>query len=142
MAEKIRLYNKTKMNIGIKTPNNMFGINIRPGSFTIVDEDDVDYLMSTTTLLSKGWLQVDEKKKGEVLERMGIDEAEAPAFLPDEEIMKKLNANGRTLEKWLNGIDDPMQLDRIATIALGMNLSLNKVKILQAKIPGRDLIDE
>jgi hypothetical protein len=130
------------MNIGIKTPNNMFGINIRPGSFTIVDEDDVDYLMSTTTLLSKGWLQVEEKKKTEVLEKMGIDETETSAFMSDEEIMKKLNSNGRTLEKWLNDITDPMQLDRIANLAVGMNLSMNKIKILQAKIPGRDLMDE
>jgi len=120
----------------------MFGINIRPGSFTIVDEDDVDYLMSTTTLLSKGWLQVEEKKKTEVLEKMGIDETETSAFMSDEEIMKKLNSNGRTLEKWLNDITDPMQLDRIANLAVGMNLSMNKIKILQAKIPGRDLMDE
>ena len=141
MGEKLRLYNKTKCNIGIKTPSNQIGVNIRPGSFALVDDIDIEYLMSTCTLLQRGLLQVEEKKKEEVLGMMGIDESESSAFMSDEEIQKKLNSNGKTLEKWLDTIDDPMQLDRVADIAVGMNLSLNKIKILQAKLPQRDLME-
>lgn len=142
MGEKLRLYNKTKFNIGIKTPTNQIGLNIRPNSFTLVDEVDIEYLMSTCTLLQRGLLQVEEKKKEEVLGMMGIDEREASAFMSDEEIQKKLSANGKTMEKWLNTITDPMQLDRIADIAVGMNLSLSKIRILQEKLPNRDLMEE
>ena len=74
MSEKIRIYNKTKFNIGIKTPTNDIGINIRPGSFTVLSEDEIDYVMSTCTLLQCGWLQVEEKAKEDTLAKLGIDE--------------------------------------------------------------------
>ena len=142
MTDKIRLYNRTKMNIGIKTATNPLGINIRPGSFTLVDQNDLDFLIGTTTLLSSGWLQAEGPEREEILEKIGIEPAEESAFMSDEEIRKKLNANGKTLEKWLDGITDPIQLDRIADMAMEMNLSVSKIKILQAKIPYRDLMEE
>lgn len=142
MSEKIKVYNKMKFNIGIKTPENQNGINIRPGSFTVLDENDIEYLMSTCTLLQRGWLQVEEKHEPEVLEKLGIEKAEAAAFMTDEEIQKKLGGNIKAMEKWLNGIDDPVELNRIADIAVEQNLSLGKIKLIQAKVPNRDLSDE
>lgn len=141
MGEKLRLYNKTKFNIGIVTPTNQLGINIRPGSFTLVDENDIEYLMSTCTLLQRGWLQVEEKKKEEVLGMMGIDAHETSAFMSDAEIQKKLSGTAKNLEKWLDTVTDQMQLDRIADVAIGMNLSMSKIKILQERIPSRDLME-
>lgn len=142
MSEKIKVYNKMKFNIGIKTPENQLGINIRPGSFTVLDESDIEYLMSTCTLLQRGWLQVEEKHEPEVLEKLGIEKAEAAAFMTDEEIQKKLGGNIKAMEKWLNGINDPVELNRIADIAVEQNLSLGKIKLIQAKVPNRDLSDE
>lgn len=142
MSEKIRIYNKTKFNIGIKTPTNDIGINIRPGSFTVLSEDEIDYVMSTCTLLQCGWLQVEEKAKEDTLAKLGIDEKEEAAFMDDEEIKKKLNGSVKTLEKWLATVQDPMELDRIADIAVEQNLSMAKIKLIQAKIPNRDLMDE
>ena len=142
MSEKIKVYNKMKFNIGIKTPENQNGINIRPGSFTVLDENDIEYLMSTCTLLQLGWLQVEEKHEPEVLEKLGIEKAESAAFMTDEEIQKKLGGNIKAMEKWLNGINDPVELNRIADIAVEQNLSLGKIKLIQAKVPNRDLSDE
>ena len=142
MSEKIRIYNKTKFNIGIKTPANMMGVNIRPGSFTVVEESDIDYLMSTCNLLQKGLLQVEEKAKEDTLAKMGIDENEHAAFMNDEDIKKKLGGSAKNLEKWIADVEDPIELNRIADMAKELNLSLSKLKIIQDKVPQRDLMSE
>ena len=139
---KIRIYNRTQFNIGIKTPTNDIGINIRPGSFTLLSEEEIDYVMSTSTLLQSGWLQVEEKAKEETLAKMGIDEKEAAAFMDDEEIKKKLNGNAKSIEKWLATVEDPIEIDRITNIAVSMNLSISKMKLIQSKNPHRDLMEE
>ena len=139
MEKNIRLEKTQTFGIGILTTEIPHGINVRPGSFTMVSEDDIAYLMSTCSLLQKGWLQVhQENKKQEVLAQLGIDPADEPAFMSEEEIRKKLNGNANTLKKWLDGIDDAVILDRIGEIAKSMNLNINKVRLLEAKMPYKE----
>ena len=47
MSERIRLRNPQKFNVGIITPDKPHGLNIAPGAFTIVTQDDLDNLMGT-----------------------------------------------------------------------------------------------
>lgn len=142
MSEKIRLTNVMKFDIGIALPEKPLGINIRPGAFAMVTADDKDYLISTCDLIQKGYLQVDNEHKEEVLEEVGIDAKENAAFMTDEEITEKLKGTVRNMQTWINGVDDPIILDRIGKIAKEMELSVSKAKILHAKIPGLNLTEE
>lgn len=141
MSERIRLRNPQTFNVGIITPDKPYGINIAPGGFTIVNQDELDYLMSSSQLLQKGVLQVEGEKKEEALEAMGIDAENNANFMSDEDIRKKLSGNANQLKKWLESTEaEPYVLGRIVEIARGMNLSANKLQVLQAKIPDAEFL--
>jgi hypothetical protein len=140
MNEKIRLRNPHKFNVGIITVDKPYGLNIAPGSFTIVSKDDVDFLMATSTLLQKGILRVEGEQKEEVLEQMGVKEEDNANFMSDEDIKKKLSGNANQLRKWLDGDIEPYVFEKIAEIADGMNLNANKLQVLKEKIPNHDFL--
>lgn len=141
MSERIRLRNPHKFNVGIITPDKPHGLNIAPGAFTIVTQDDVDYLMGTSSLLQKGVLIVEGEKQAEVLETLGVSKENNANFMSDEDIKKKLTMNANALKKWLDTVEaEPYVLEKIAEIASGMNLSMNKVQILQDRIPNFEFI--
>lgn len=141
MSERIRLRNPHKFNVGIITPDKPHGLNIAPGAFTIVTQDDVDYLMGTSSLLQKGVLIVEGEKQAEVFETLGVSKENNANFMSDEDIKKKLSGNANQLRKWLESAEaEPYVLDRIADIAKDMNLSMNKLQVLQNKIPGADFL--
>lgn len=140
MNEKIRLRNPHKFNVGIITVDKPYGLNIAPGSFTIVSKDDVDFLMATSTLLQKGILRIEGEQKEEVLEQMGVKEEDNANFMSDEDIKKKLSGNANQLRKWLDGDIEPYVFEKIAEIADGMNLNANKLQVLKEKIPNHDFL--
>lgn len=141
MSERIRLRNPQTFNVGIITPDKPYGINIAPGGFTIVNQDELDYLMSSSRLLQKGVLQVEGEKKEEALEAMGINAENNANFMSDEDIRKKLSGNANQLKKWLESTEaEPYVLGRIVEIARGMNLSANKLQVLKAKIPDAEFL--
>ena len=88
--------------MGIITPDKPHGLNIAPGAFTIVSQDDLDYLMGTSQLLRKGVLQVDGEKSEEVIGNLGIEKENNANFMSDEDIKKKLSMNANQLKKWLD----------------------------------------
>ena len=119
MSDRIRLRNPQKFNVGIITPDKPYGQNIAPGAFTIVTQDDIDYLMGSSKLLQKGILN----------------------FMSDEDIRKKLGMNCNALKKWLDTTEaEPYVLQKIAEIASTMNLSMNKVQLLQERVPNFEFI--
>ena len=143
MNERIRLRNPQKFNVGIVTPDKPYGQNIPAGGFTIINQDELDYLMGNSKLLKNGVLQVEGEKREETLEVMGIDKENNANFMSDEDIKKKLQMNANQLKKWLNSTDaEPYVLERVAEIAKGMNLSANKLQVLQAKIPNFNFLEE
>ena len=143
MSEKMRLNNPNKFAVGIITPEKEYGVNILPGAFTMVTQDEVDYLMATSTLLQEGKLVLAGEKQKQLADVMGIKMEDNANFMTDEEIKKKLNANANTLRKWLNsGEIHPYVLERIATLAKDMNLSLNKIQVLQEKLPDFDFMSK
>lgn len=136
MNERIRLKNPQKFAVGIITPDKPFGVNIAPGAFTIVNQDELDYIMGTSTILQTGVLQVEGEKKAETLETMGIIPENNANFMSDEDIRKKLSMNANQLRKWLDSTEaEPYVLNRIAEIASEMNLNMNKIQVLKDKIP-------
>ena len=141
MNERIRLRNPQKFNVGIVTPDKPHGLNIAPGAFTIVTQDDLDYLMSTSHLLQKGVLRVEGEKKEEVLESLGVNTEDNANFMSDEDIRKKLSGNLNTLRKWLDVTEaEPYVMNKIAEIASTMNLSMNKLQLLQERVPNFEFI--
>lgn len=141
MSERIRLRNPQKFNVGIITPDKPHGLNIAPGAFTIVTQDDVDYLMGTSSLLQKGVLIVEGEKQAEVLETLGVSKENNANFMSDEDIKKKLSMNANQLKKWLDSTEaEPYVLNRIAEIASEMNLNMNKLQVLKDKIPNFEFI--
>lgn len=143
MNERIRLRNPQKFNVGIVTPDKPYGQNIPAGGFTIINQDELDYLMGNSTLLKNGVLQVEGEKREETLEVMGIDKENNANFMSDDDIKKKLQMNANQLKKWLNSTEaEPYVLERVAEIAKGMNLSANKLQVLQAKIPNFNFLEE
>ena len=141
MNERIRLRNPQKFNVGIITPDKQYGQNIAPGGFTIINQDELDYLMGNSKLLQKGILQVEGEQRDETLEIMGVNKENNANFMSDEDIKKKLQMNANQLKKWLESTEaEPYVLKRVAEIAKGMNLNANKLQVLQAKVPGFDFI--
>lgn len=141
MEERIRLYNPHKFNVGIITPDKEHGINIAPGAFAIVNRDELDYLIATTSLMRDGVLRVTEENKEHVEDMLGMKTEDNANFMSDEDIKKKLSGNVNQIKKWLNSDDiQPYVLEKIADIAKGMNLSMNKIQVLKEKIPKYDFL--
>jgi len=63
MEDKIMLRNPQKFDVGIVTLEKPLGVNIKAGSFALVNENELNYLASISDLLQKGVLQVDDKHK-------------------------------------------------------------------------------
>lgn len=141
MAEKIKLWNPQKFDVGIITPENKLGINIQAGSFALVSEDDIAYLATISDVFRKGILKVEEKNL-DVMQGVGIDQQNDPHFISNEEIQKKLSGTAKKIKEWLGTIDEAYILDRIYDVAMGMNLSLDKIKILKEKMPNKEFIND
>lgn len=140
MEDKIILRNPQKFDIGIITLEKPLGVNIKAGSFALVSESELNYLASTSNLLQKGLLQVDDKHKEQMLE-LGINPDEDVNFVTNEEIQKKLSGTGKKLREWLATIEEGHTLDRVYDVAQGMNLNMDKVKILKEKMPDKEFLD-
>lgn len=139
MDEKILLRNPQKFDVGIVTLEKPLGMNIRAGSFVMVNQNELSYLASTSTLLQDGILTVDEKQIP-ALQEVGIDPTTDPNFIKDDEIKKKLSGTTKKLREWLATVELGHILDRVYDIAMTMNLSVDKVKVLQEKMPDKEFV--
>lgn len=142
MAEKIRVINPQKFDVGVITQDKPIGMNIKAGGFIMLTQDDIDYIMSISTLFQRGFLRIEETKAVEIMESVGIDVNTDPNFIDDEDIRKKLNGTAKNIEKWLNDIREEYILDRIFDVAKDMNLNMSKIKVLQAKMPSKNFLDD
>lgn len=137
---KIKVWNKQKFNVGVKTYGHPLGINIPAGSFVPMEEDEVAQLISTCSLFQRGILSVEEEHKS-VMEDGGIFVEDLPNCVTDDEILKKLGGTARKLEDWLKTITEGYVLERVYDIAKGMNLPASKLRVLQEKMPERDFLN-
>lgn len=138
---KFKVFNNNKFDIGVLLLNQPFTANVRAGSFILMDDDDVAYNISMNTLFQRGLLRIDSKDS-EALINNGIDVNENVNFCNDDDIRKVLAGSQKKLEEWLDNVNEGYILDRVYDIALESNLSLNKLKVLQKKMPDRDFINE
>ena len=141
MEDKIILRNPQKFDVGIITMAKPMGVNIKAGSFCLVNQDELNYLASICTLLQDGILTVD-KEHVEAMKEIGIDPENDPNFISDEEIRKKLGGTTKKLREWLATVEKGHILDHIYDIAVNMNLSADKLKVLMEKMPEKDFLGE
>lgn len=142
MATKnIRLYNPQKFDVGVKLLDNDRGVNVRAGGFIQISEDDIAYINSISSVLRRGMLRI-EKEKEILMQEVGIDTDSDPNFITDEEIQKKLGMSAKKIDEWLTTVEEEYIKERIFNIAIGMNLTMSKIKVLQAAMPNRTFIEE
>lgn len=142
MADKIRVINPQKFDVGVITQDKPIGLNIKAGGFVMLTQDDIDYIMSISSLFQRGFLRIEETKAAEIFESVGIDIKNDPNFIDDEDIRKKLGGTAKSIEKWLSTVNEEHILDRVFDVAQDMNLSMSKIKVLQAKMPNRNFLGD
>lgn len=138
---KVRVDNPQKFDVGVKTLNMPMGMNIKAGSFAMLEDNDVEYIMSISNLFQRGIIRLHDGN-AEALEAVGVDVKDNGDFADDAEIRKRLGSTVAAMKKWLDTVKEPYMFDRIYEAAKEMNLPLNKLKLLQEKIPGKRFLDE
>lgn len=141
-----RVYNKCKYDIGVVGQNGI-GRNIKAGSFQMLSADDIAFIESncaTTKFFSQRMLvPVDDNNNEIQLDKLHIpQDPDLVVHLNDEEIIAALKGSAKKLEEWLKKIDDPAELHAIYKVATEMDLPASKLKVLNAKIPNKDWLDE
>lgn len=145
MAPKFRVYNRCKYDIGVTTVDGR-QYNIRPNSFTLLTMDDIEFIESICRekkFFGSGMLEVvDASGKKPSLEQINIVPDEEHRVLTDDEITAALKKSLKAFTEWIDGIDDPVELHAIYTVATTMDLPASKLKVLNAKMPNKDWLDE
>ena len=134
---KVKVYNRNKFDIGIKLINPMREQNIKAGSFTILDEDDVYYLDTICTLFKRGMLVIESV---EVKTNLNMVE-ENPNVVNEEEMLKILKGNFLKMKKDLEKITEPHTKDFIYQLARKHSGELNGSKLkLLSEFCGRPIL--
>lgn len=102
--------------------------------------DDIEYVMSQSNLFQKGYLR--EEVGSNIVAEAGIDVVNDPNFLDDEALRKKLAMSAKKLGEWLDTVDSEHTLDRIYDIAIAMDLPMTKLRIMNKKMPHRNILGE
>lgn len=125
---KVKVYNDNKHNVGVRLENGTQR-NIAPGSFALLNEDDVAFIMSTSSLFRNHHLSIKDK---EVIEELGVTPDEV-SFDSDEEILAKLKKSSLpVLKKYLAGITEPHLRQRVvALVKANDDLPASKVKAVE-----------
>ena len=140
MEDKIILRNPQKFDVGIVTLEKPQGVSVKAGSFVVVNQNELNYLASICTLLQDGILMVDEDHADGFMQQLGVDPATDTHFMKDEDIRKKLGGTVKKMKEWLETVEAGHVLDRIYDIAVTMNLSADKLKVLAEKMPDKEFI--
>ena len=147
----LRVLNKCKHDIGVTLMNGST-VNIPAGKFVAMTANDVLFIenacrrrkvFSAHMLVA---LANDGSNKELSLEDLGAytDEyvEENQRHYSDEEIETQLKKPYKAFEAWVKKIEDPVEIDAIIAVAKKYDLAASKMKVLQARVPNRDLLTE
>lgn len=144
MSEKIKVYNRAKFDVGVRTITG-FEYNIRPGSFIPLEVMDVEKLAAETKLFSSGILRVDENHR-EIEPDIGVIAEDNPNFMTDDDMHKILEKKGavgtKELKALLEEAKTPFLKQRIFDMAKDLDLPASKMKIIEEAIPELFMIEE
>ena len=140
-----RVYNRCNYDIGITLPSGQQPV-IRHGSFLPMTVNDILYFESVSRkkpFSSKQLVAVSDENKDLTLEDIGgYTDTYAEMHYDNEAISANLKKSAKQIEKWLEDINDPIEIHGIIEVAKALDLPASKMKILRAKAPNADLFDE
>ena len=140
-----RIYNNTNYDIGITLSTGQQRI-IRAGTpLPYIPAEEIIYVESNARckpFSSKILLIKDTNDKEQTLEDIGgfTDPYAEQHFSPDE-IAAQLEKSAKSIANWIKEIEDPIELDAIRDMAEKMDLPASKLKVIQAKIPNRNMLE-
>jgi hypothetical protein len=143
---RYRVKNMCRYDIGVQTTNGL-RLMIAAGSFQLMTADDIAYVESICTVnkfFSKRMLVPYDSMGNEVpLDKLGMYVSEDEIqHMDDTTITTMLKQSPKKIEAWLADINDPAELDAISAVAKTMDLTASKLKVINAKMPHNDILDD
>ena len=145
---RIRVVNKCNYDIGISLMTGQ-SVNLRPGSPIVMTVNDIMYVESICAkkkFFSSGMICMYDNDNGEqlTLEKIGgYTDSYTEKHYDNDEINANLRKSVKAFGEWLKPIEDPSELHAIWDIARTMDdLPASKLKLLKAKLPQKDLLED
>ena len=138
--ELLKVYNDKDFDGAVSVMNRPVASILVPAhSFVYLTRDEIAYNINMNTIFQSGLLRVE--CEDDILASNGIIVEDNPNFATKEDIQKILNGPQKKLESWLGTVHEARVMDEVFEIAKEMNLSLSKLKILQAAMPDKTFIE-
>lgn len=141
----LRVYNKCRYDIGITLSSGQKPI-IRSNSFLPMTVNDILYLESIARgrkpFSSNELTIVNDDGKVLTLEDLGgYTDPYTSKHFDEKEISANLKKPVKQIEKWLETIEDPVELHAIIEVAKQQDLPTSKMSVLHKKLPNSDVFD-
>ena len=134
MAERVRIYNEAKHDIGLI---NQTGIeyNIKPKMFISLGKDDAEYMVAIArNQFMSGKLRLDD---ADMTKDLGLLEPGTESPYSEIAVRKALSGTVKSLKKWLSDIEDVSIAEVIYQVANEMDLPVSKMNALKEAFPNK-----